>query len=356
MAKVALAGQPYGYFAPTYKILTEVFEEARSRLAPVAQVASKSEKRIELITGGVIEFWTLEDPDAGRSRRYKEIAVDEAGLVRDLEDCWFRSIRPTLADFAGTAWFAGTPKGRNFFHTAFAKGQDPEQPEWESWQRPTVTNPYILASEIEAARLELPERAFRQEFLAEFLDDAGGVFHGVRECIDQGERGPRDGLGPFTIGVDLARTQDFTVLSVLDSDGRQLETQRFNTVSWDRQIDLIQQIAARYPNCKLVVDSTGVGDPIYERLSRLGLSVDSFKFTSASKGPLIENLAMRIERGEVRLLDVPVQADELLAYEYQVSKSGHISMNAPEGMHDDTVIALALAAWGMARRRVPNFY
>ena len=97
----------------------------------------------------------------------------------------------------------------------------------------------------------------------------------------------------------------------------------------------------------LVVDSTGVGDPVYELIRRRlpNHRVVSFKFTHDSKRQLIENLQLQFERRAISLLNDPVQTGELLAYEYDVTPKGTVTMNAPQGMHDDTVIGLALAAW-----------
>lgn len=353
MALTLLRGQNYGYFAATYKLQLEVWDELFSRLKNVADFR-KTENRVKF-QGGVIEFWTLTDPDAGRSRRYHRVGIDEGGLVKDLEAKWHESIRPTLADFKGEADFAGTPKGRNFFHTGFALGQDPLNPEWASWQMPTSSNPYIDPAEIEAARVGIngsggmPERAFRQEFLAEFLDDAGGVFRGVTLVVDDGrnEDEPRQPDRSYSMGVDLARVEDFTVITVLDQDGRQVYFERFNQISWERQKQSIQVAYQRYQPASFFLDSTGAGDPIFEDLRRMGMRVTGYHFTNASKTSLVDNLAMMIETGKVRLMDVPVQTDELRAYEYHLTPSRNVTMSAPEGMHDDTVISLSLAAWGL---------
>jgi hypothetical protein len=101
----ALQGDPAAWFAPTYKLLSEVWREAKAVLAPLQPSITEQERRIGLITNGVLDFWSLDMPDAGRGRKYKRVVVDEAGLVRNLEAAWNESIRPTLADLKGDAWF-----------------------------------------------------------------------------------------------------------------------------------------------------------------------------------------------------------------------------------------------------------
>jgi hypothetical protein len=348
----ALEGYPVGWFAPSYKYLYEVWDFFARTLRPVTERLNKTEQRIELVTGGVVEFWSLKDnPDAGRSRRYQRVVVDEAAKVANLERAWNEAISPTLTDFKGGADFYSTPKGHDFFWRAYTWGQDPAEPEWASWQMPTTANPYIDPAEVEAARLRLPERAFEQEFLARFLESGGGVFRGVPEAVDRG-RAKLEAARPgatVTLGCDLARVEDFTVICGLDGTGRQVYFERFNQISWDRQVAAIKRASDAYNRASVVLDTTGIGDPIYERLRQAGVPVVPYQFTNASKEALIDNLAMRIEAGRLRLLDIPAQTNELLAYQYELTPSRNVRMNAPEGMHDDCVIALALAAWGLSR-------
>ncbi len=169
-----LEGYPVGWFAPTYKLLSEVWNWMIARLRPVVKRSNFNDKRIELITGGVLEFWTLEDPDAGRSRKYKRVIIDEAGLDMPLLDRWQAAIRPTLVDLEGDAWFMGTPKGHNDFETLFERGHDHQNwPDWMSWQRPTSDNPYLAPDEVVELRKELSEGGTQyaeQEIDAQFVD------------------------------------------------------------------------------------------------------------------------------------------------------------------------------------------
>ena len=175
-------------------------------------------------------------------------------------------------------------------------------------------------------------------------------------AIDRGRSGPdppRPGVRAYSTGIDLARTADFTVLSTLDPDGRQVHFERFNQISWARQIEAITAVLGRYPGTA-VVDATGVGDPIFEALAARRLNVQRFQFTNASKLELIDGLALALERGHLRLMDVPEQEAELLAFEYQMTPGSRtIRMGAPDGMHDDCVIALALARHAQGTPKMP---
>ena len=165
-----LAGKPVGWFAPTYQLLQESWCDVEHVLRPVTRRRNEVDRRLELITGGVLEFWPLEDENAGRSRKYARAIVDEAGVVKGLLERWQAAIRPTLADLTGDGWIMGTPKGHGDFEELFNRGG--RLREWVHWQRPTDDNPHIAPDEIAAMRDELGPRLSAQEIDAQFVDAA----------------------------------------------------------------------------------------------------------------------------------------------------------------------------------------
>lgn|SRR5690242_12846787 len=158
----ALQGKPVAWFAPNYRLLSDVWRILQSMLQPVIVGVNQQERRLELRGGGIIEMWSLDSPDSGRGRAYAVVVIDEAAMVPNLEQVWQQTIRPMLTDFLGEAWFLSTPKGMNYFKTLFDRGQDPTKGDWMSWQMPTSENPHIEPGEIEAARLDMTEAAFNQ--------------------------------------------------------------------------------------------------------------------------------------------------------------------------------------------------
>lgn len=341
-AETMLQGDPVGWFAPTYKVLLEAWDELVTMLRPITSRSNGSDRTIKLITGGLIEFWTLEDPDAGRSRKYKRAIIDEAGMCATLADAWDSAIRPTLADLRGDAWFFGTPKGRNFFHEVYQRGQDVAWADWISWQLPTSANPYIDPAEIEDMRREMPERKFQQEVLAQFLDDAGGVFHGVRAAATLRPAEPCQ--GQFVFGVDWGKSNDFTVISVIDvALRRQVALMRFNQIDYAVQSTRLETLYQAWRPSIILAEANSIGGPIIEGLQRMGLPVQPFNTSNASKAIVIEGYALGIERGMIALIDDAVQTNELESYEMSRTATGLPKYGAPSGMHDDTVIAGALA-------------
>ena len=292
-----------------------------------------------------------------RGRKAHRVIIDEAAYVPDkvITDV----ITPLLADYNGDLILVSTPSGRGYFRDCFFRGRDPLQPRYASFQFPSRDNPYLPQEYLDNEKATKPERTWRIEYLAEFADDEGQVFRGVEAAVDPGRStnepfrvgAPlRNGALKYSVGVDLARVQDFTVITVCDSNGRQVYHERFNQISWERQIEAIANVAMSY-RATIWIDSTGVGDPIYEALRKRGLMIEGYQLTNQSKEALIDNLAMKIEQGQLSLMDLPVQTNELISYSYEITPSRNIKMNAPVGMHDDTVISLALSVWGTSSKR-----
>lgn len=330
LSKTALDGKPAGYFTPTYKLLDGTYKECLAALEPV--IKRKNEHQfIELITGGVIDFWSLENELAGRSRKYKRVIIDEGAFTKNLWSLWTESIRATLADLKGDAWFLSTPKGKNDFYKLYCKGKTDAR--WRSWQMSTYTNPYIDNEEIDDARNDLPELAFSQEYLAEFNDNVANPFGTsyISLCVKELSTKPA-----VCYGIDLAKSYDYTVIIGLDEDCNVCYLDRFQS-DWRATTEKIKALPRGVP---CAIDSTGVGDPIGEEVAR-DRYVDLVKFTAQSKQQMMEGLAMKIQRLEVGFPSGIIK-DELDNFEYLYTRTG-VKYSAPTGLHDDCVCSLALA-------------
>ena len=171
----------------------------------------------------------------------------------------------------------------------------------------------------------------------------GIVFRNVEELSKLAEEAPVKGA-TYMVGVDLAKYRDFTVISVMRGR-KQVYLDRFNKIDWALQRQRISAVSARYNDAEVLIDSTGVGDPIFEELSRAGLHVTPYQLNSRTKRELIDTLIVRMDKKELELLNNPIQKGELKAYQYELTSGGNLRMNAPQGQHDDTVIALALSVF-----------
>jgi hypothetical protein len=342
----ALEGKPTAWASPTYRQMSETWNLLKHILAGIIVDRSEQEHQLVLRGGGSVDLWSLEDADTVRGRAYALIVVDEAALVSRLEQAWEQVLRPCLTDYSGAAWFLSTPKSLNYFYTLFRRGQDASGGgAWKSWQFPTAANPHLPADEIADAERELPERVYQQEYQARFIEMAGAVFRRVVEAVTPLRAPVPVPKHRHVIGCDWGRTSDATVFIVCDvTDRRIVAVDRFQKVEYHLQLERLRVLVEKFHPSVVVAEKNAIGDPLVEQLERDGLPVYPFLSTNESKRAAIEGLVLAFERGAIT--DIPEMrtvVHELLAYTAQPLPSGLLRYAAPEGQHDDTVVALMLA-------------
>jgi hypothetical protein len=337
--------------APTYDLAEKVFREivfiSGTHLRHRIVALKESEKRLVLrnMAGGLSEIRgkSADNPVSLLGEGLDWVIIDEAARLKP--SIWEGHLTQRLIDKKGWALLISTPRGKGWLYDLFRRGQG-NDPEYESWNAPSRQNPYLDEKLIESERSRLPERVFRQEFEGEFLEGAGQVFRHVRECAT-GEFQEPDKDDWYNGGLDLAKVEDFTVLVIVNRKCEVVFTDRFHRLDWDLQISRIKAATHRYEG-SLLVDSTGVGEPVYERLRQADVTAEAYPLTARSKSALIDNLALMLEQRLVTLPRPelwPEGIDELEAFEYSVTENGHVRTGAPGGCHDDCVIALGLAVW-----------
>jgi hypothetical protein len=341
---VLLAGQPVGGFFPTYKMLAETWRQFVDVFAPIRKSKNETEHRMELITGGVLEMWSMDAADTARGRMYKRVFIDEAAMIPNLMESWNAVIRPMLMDLKGDAFIKSTPKGRNGFWQMYQYGIDDNNHDWVSFHYPTSANPYIPPSEIEAMRQTLPEIIYRQEVLGEFIDDSGGVFRRVQEAAKLLQLSEPLQDRQYVCGVDVASSVDFTVATVLDVSTRQMVfMDRFNRVDYNVLEDRLDALNKLWHFTAMKIEANSIGQGVIDHLYARGISIIPFTTTNATKDIIIRNLQSAFEHDEIKILDNPILVGELLSFEAKRNQSGSFSYAAPEGMHDDCCMSLAIA-------------
>jgi hypothetical protein len=200
-------------------------------------------------------------------------------------------------------------------------------------------------------RAEGKPGAFRQEYLCDFVQGENTVFRRTDEVIYDiygqklKEKEPIAGRF-YKIGVDPAITSDFWCNSVLDlHTHEEVQLERFQPNSTDLGVSRTEALARKYNNADIVLDSAGIGLPIYDMLRAKGLSVLPLN-TGVNKERLITNLTSIVDALTVRFLPDIVAMGEMRDYTFnRLPVSGKYQFQAPEGKHDDTVIARALVCW-----------
>jgi len=339
--------------APTYGLTEKVFEWVvkffSAAYPSFSKYVSHSPNRpgyIKLPMGCKIECKSGETEDSMLGEELDLAVVDETPRIKRL--VW-GTLYERMGSRRGKVILIGTPRGKNWYHEEWVQANKHNT----GFHYKTIDSPYYPRDMYEEAKKKLPERIFRQDHEAEFLDDAAGVFREVKEIVEDCDRDV-DSSHHYILGVDLGKIESFTVLTIIDAITKKVVYwDRFNKIEYPFQKKRIIAQARRYNNARIIVDSTGVGQGIKDDLEREGLFIDDFSFSGKSKKELIEKLSVFIEQKYIRIPNQQILIDELQAYGYQIinPKTGEpfkdIRYGPPTGVHDDAVDSLALAVWGL---------
>jgi len=342
---VAAQGGRAWWVSPSYKTSEVGWRPLRQIVCKIPGAEIRLVDRVvNFPGGGFVAVRSADNPDSLRGEGLDFVVMDECAFMQ--KEAWTEAIRPALSDRQGKVLFISTPKGRNWLWEIYQRGVSGEEG-WQSWTFPTANNPFIAKEEIEAAKRDLPEMIFRQEYLAEFIDDAGGVFRRVQEAAVLEPKEYEEGK-QYIAGVDVAASVDFTVVSVLDAESKdQVYLDRFNRVDYPVLIDRLEAVYRRYHLTSMVVESNSIGRPVIDELVTRGLNIVPFTTTSATKQSIIQNLQAAFENGQIRIINNPILIGELLSFESKRNASGGFSYSAPDGMNDDCVMSLAIAWYGV---------
>ncbi len=342
-------GRNFWWVAPIHP-QADIAYKRMKRAFPRYMVArtNDTDKTIVLINGATLWFKSGEKPDNLYGEDVYAVVIDEASRCRP--EVW-NAIRTTLTATQGPVRCIGNVKGRkNWFYNLARKAEHGEP--GYSYHKMTaldaVHGGLFPMSEVEQAKRDLTEQAFRELYFAEPSDDGGNPFglDAIAGCV-----APMSDEAPFAMGVDLAKSVDWTVVHALDRAGNTCGFQRWQApwkITTPRIIDLVGSTPT-------IVDATGVGDPIVEELVIKNHRLEGIKFNAGNKQELIVGLASAIQKREVTFPSkesgCPI-VDELEAFEYESTRTG-VRYSAPSGYHDDCVVALALAV-EMRRRLAPS--
>lgn len=259
-------------------------------------------------------------------------------------------LRPILLANGGWVIFNFTPRGTNHAHKVLEIGrQNPN--EWFT-QILTVNETGIITPEqIEGERREgMPEDMIQQEYYCKFIDGATNFFKRVDENTydpsDPNYKKARLEGASYQIGVDLAKFNDFSVVTPFSlATFHVLPQERFNQIDYNLQKAKIENSYLRHAPSKIVIDSTGVGEPVYDDLVSRGMSISPFRFTEKSRMDLLRNLQMLLEQDKIKIPNDPTLIAELKSAQYQITEGGRLTVQVPDGLHDDCIMSLALSVW-----------
>ena len=344
------------FVAPVYSQVTRVHKEMMLAISGSGLVKQNnySENFIELHTGSTITFRSAERYDAIRGGTYDYCCIDEGAFIKD--DAWPEAIKPTLLVRGKKVVIASTPKGKNWFYQLAMLGKSSDHPQYAFYKGTSYDTPFISMEEIEEAKRTVPENVFKQEYMAEFLDGGGEVFTNLPAIEFNQWPNP---TGQIYAGLDIGRARDFTVCTFMSANGDVVEIYRNNKDSWNKITQDVLELIKKY-NANVLVETNGVGDPIYSNIKDVWQNTHPFTTTSKSKNEIVEGLILDVNERNIAIpskrLFEPLQSEmEVFTYTYN-PKTRSVKYGHPNGLHDDTVLATCLANYNRKQNKSYGTY
>lgn len=333
------------WVSPIYKQCKKVFDEMVLAFADSNIIQSNaSDLVIKLPNGSTIQFFSAERYDNIRGFTFDYLVCDEFAFMA--EQAWSEVLRATVLVKGKKVLLISTPKGKNHFYNLF--NLDGVNPQYKSFKM-TSYDGLATKDEIDGARYTLPDNVFKQEYLAEFVDNGSGVF---KDLIINEQ--PREGR--YYAGVDLGRADDYSVLTVLNEHGEMVYIERWRHETWQKIVNNIASNLMRFKaTCYIEVNS--IGDAIFEQIKAQYDKIEPFYTTSKSKQDAIESLQVAIQNKQFTILNEEWLKKEfdLFTYEYN-HKTRSLKYSAPNGFHDDGVMSCAIAYQALKNLKTSGAY
>lgn len=250
LLKHALEGKSRNcwYVAPTYKAAKEIAWNMLVEAIPDGYITKKNESSlsISLRNGSSISLKGAEKPDNLRGRALDFCVLDEFADMRP--EAWHEVLRPSLSDRKGNALFIGTPKGRNHFYDLWTRGVDGQE-SWEAFQYTTIQGGNVDLQEIEAAKNDLDERTFQQEYEARFVNYSGIIYYAFSR--DQSVKAYDGSKDELHIGMDFNVDPMSAVVCV--RYGGTLHAIDEIVMYGSNTDEMVDEIRQRYPNKAITI-------------------------------------------------------------------------------------------------------
>lgn len=285
--------------------------------------------------GSKINFFSGERPDNIRGNTFDYLIIDEYAFTRS--ELWDEVLSATVLVKGKKVIFISTPNGKNHFYKMSLMTNYDNR--YKYFKFTSYDNPMINHVDLDERKQNLPKHIFEQEYLAEFLDNGSGLFTNVNECIRLANTSTK-----FYGGLDIGRADDYTVLSIVNENNEMVYCERWRQDEWTNIINKVANKINEF-GATTYVEVNNQGDVFFEMLKKkVGNKIFPFITTSKSKPIMIEDLAVLFEQKNVSILDINWLVDELNAFTYTYnSQTRNVQYSAPAGVHDDSVISLALA-------------
>lgn len=328
-----------GYVTPTLKLSKLFYKELSISLKPFITKENASDLILEFNTGTKLQFFSSESKDSIRGFQFHYLIVDEAAFMSD--DFWNYILRQTILITGRKILMCSTPNGaQGFFHQYCGYGLE-NQIGYKTKSITIYDNPFVSEDEIKKIKSQVPERVFRQEFLAEFLDGSGSVFTNFKNCI---VKNPNKN-GQYFAGIDWAKQDDYTVLTIMNSHKQIVYRYRINGMDYTNQVKIITSKLNEWKPILTLSEENNIGTVVNELLKKeYKGQLKTITLDNSLKKEIIESLIVAFEQGTIGIDDDEIFLRELQAFTCTYNpQTQNIKYSAPNGVHDDCVISLAYA-------------
>ena len=330
---------------PTQAQARKLFKDIYAGCPALFKGANATLLELQLVNGSELLLKSAEQRENLRSYTVTGICcIDEGAYIRD--DI-FSITSPWVDVHHAPTLITSTPRFKaGEFHRYYELGMAGEPHihayDWNAFD----TSEFLSPAKLEQYRRRLPSSQFTTEYLGEFLDTDAIIFRGFRKCIRTASTEP---FKRVFVGIDWSAGtgDDFTVVCVLNERGEQIRLERWNdlgaTESSARVVRIIRELEAVGYDVTILAETNGVGRPMVD-LIRKSVTVREWNTSNKSKTEIITSLKTGFETEALTLLDDQTQTLELSLYECEYHPAtGTVTYSAPDGFHDDTVMALAIA-------------
>lgn len=360
-------GSQVMWVAPTYKIAKAPIDDVwfgsneKTGLRYIPQYDENTgiqlwewkavDMELHVCNGSKMYLRSADNPASIVAKGYNLIVIDEAAQIS--KEVFMQYILPTARREGCKIVLITTPRGKNWIYEMYLAGQDRAKTGYYSarqpwWKRPDF--PEVLKRLMK----DMPEHLRQQEFEAEFISDSTGVFKNLAKVFEGEEIWNDTWEAPITqaemdmetriCAVDLAKQADYTVIVVMGTESKRIfYYERFNKTSYQNVLEKVRRVCKKY-DADLIYDATGVGQGVGDFLQG-EMNVHPFTFTNQSKNELVNKLAVACEYDEIKLPNIAPMRQEFELFTFKITKTGLLSYGAPEGKHDDTVMAVGMANW-----------
>jgi hypothetical protein len=350
---LTLPDSQIGYITPVFSQGKKIFNSLTKMLkrASIEVDVNKTGLEAKFRNGSSetsLKFFSADGYDSIRGNTFDRLIMDEAAFIKD--EAWNEAIKPTTMVKCRKVVFLSTPKKTKWFKSMFDLG-DGSNPRYKSFTFPSHANPYISQEELDEFKLTLPPNVYRQEILGQFLESGSEVFEDLTLIATPVKVSLINPTDKFYAGVDVAQSNDYTVVTVIDANGTVRYIDRFNKLTYALTAERIDKVLKSFPNLRASIEVNSIGQPLYEAINNLRnakYKIDRFTTTNDSKSSIVSKLVKSIQEGELRVSEgveaLDILVDELSTFGFEYSHSTKkIKYGATGSFHDDTVMSLAIA-------------